>query len=227
MRKIVQTRIRYGYRRVQIMLRRDGWADGKNLVYRRYREEGLVLRSKRPRQRKMVVHREKRFKRKRPNAVRSLGFIHDQLCNGAKFRALTIVDAFSREGLAIDAGQRLLGGHVVDVLNRPVRTRGAPKYPFADNGAEINGHLVVLWAYHYAFRIDFSRPGKPTDDAFIETFNGSLSDECLIVHRFETLDEARRLVEACRIEYNESRPQMALGNISQSEYALLAVSSAT
>jgi putative transposase len=227
MRKIVQTRIRYSYRRVQVMLRREGWAVGKNLVYRLYREEGLVLRSKRPRRRKMVVHREERFKPKRPNEVWSLDFIHDQLSNGDKFRALTIVDIFSREGLAIEVGQRLRGEHVVVVLNRHVRKRGAPRYLFADNGAEFTGHLVDLWAYHHSVRIDFSRPGKPTDNAFIETFNGSLRDECLNVHWFETLAEARRLIEAWRIEYNESRPHMALGNIPPSEYALRAVSSAT
>jgi putative transposase len=209
------------------MLRREGWAVSKNLVYRLYREEGLVLRSKRPRRRKMVVHREERFKPKHPNEVWSLDFIHDQLSNGDNFRALTIVDIFSREGLAIEVGQRLRGEHVVDVLNRLVRKRGAPRYLLADNGAEFTGHLVDLWAYHHSVRIDFSRPGKPTDNAFIETFNGSLRDECLNVHWFETLDEARRLIEAWRIEYNESRPHMALGNILPSEYALRAVSSTT
>ena len=227
MRKIVQARIRYGYRRVQVMLRREGWAVSKNLVYRLYREEGLVLRSKRPRRRKMVVHREERFEPKRPNEVWSLDFIHDQLSNGDKFRALTIVDVFSREALAIEVGHRLRGEHVVDVMNRLVRTRGAPKYLFADNGAEFTGHLVDLWAYHHTVRIDFSRPSKPTDNAFIETFNGYLRDECLNIHWFETLAEARRLIEDWRIEYNESRPHMALGNIPPSEYALRSVSSTT
>jgi putative transposase len=222
MHEIVQTRIRYGYRRVHIMLRREGWAVGKNLVYRLYREEGLVLRSKRPRRRKMVVHRKARYAPMRPNEVWSLDFIHDQLSNGDKFRALTVVDVFSREGLAIEVGQRLRGEHVVEVLNRLVRQRGAPKYLFADNGAEFTGHLVDLWAYHHRTRIDFSRPGKPTDNAFIETFNGSLRDECLNVHWFETLAEARCLIEAWRVEYNESRPHMALGNIPPREYALRA-----
>jgi putative transposase len=225
MREIVQTRIRYGYRRVHVMLRREGWAVGKNLVYRLYREEGLVLRRKRPRRRKMVVHREARFTPKRPNEVWSLDFVHDQLSNGEKIRALTVVDVFSREALAIEVGRRLRGEHVVEVLNRLVRQRGAPKYLFADIGAEFTGHLVDLWAYHQGTRIDFSRPGKPTDNAFIETFNGSLRDECLNVHWFETLAEARRLIEAWRVEYNESRPHMALGNIPPSEYALRAVGS--
>jgi putative transposase len=225
MHEIARTRIRYGYRRVHVMLKRDGWAVGRNLVYRLYREEGLALRSKRPRRRKMVVHREARCCPKRLNEVWSLDFIHDQLSNGQKFRSLTVVDVFSREALAIEVGQKLCGEHVVEVLNRLVRQRGAPRYLFADNGAEFTGHLVDLWAYHHGVRIDFSRPGKPTDNAFIETFNGSLRDECLNVHWFETIADARRLIEGWRIDYNESRPHMALGNISPGEYALRAKTS--
>jgi putative transposase len=169
MHEIAQTRIRYGYRRVHIMLRRDGWTVGRNLVWRPYREEGLALRSKRPRRRKMVVHREARYVPKHPNEAWSLDFVHDELSHGMKFRALTVVDIWSREGLAIEAGQRLKGEHVVEVLNRLVQQRGAPKYLFADSGSEFTGQLVDLWAYHHGVQIDLSRPGKPTDNAFIET----------------------------------------------------------
>jgi len=225
MHEIVATRIRYGYRRVHVMLKRDGWQVGRNVVYRLYREEGLVLRTKRPRRRKMVVHREARCQPKRPNEAWTLDFIHDQLSNGQKFRALTVVDVFSREALAIEVGQRLRGEHVVDVLNRLVRQRRAPKYLFADNGSEFTGHLVDLWAYHHGVRIDFSRPGKPTDNAYIETFNGSLRDECLNVHWFETIGQARQLIEAWRSEYNESRPHAALGYLPPSEYAAGATTS--
>lgn len=177
MRDIAAARVRYGYRRIHILLRREGWPLGRNVVWRLYREEGLALRSKRPRRRKMVVQREARCLPTRPNEVWSLDFIHDQLRDGTKFRALTVVDVFSREGLAIEVGQRLKAEHVVEVLNRLVRQRGAPRYLFADNGAEFTGHLVDLWAYRCKVRIDFSRPGKPTDNAFIGTFNGSLRDE--------------------------------------------------
>jgi putative transposase len=221
MHEIARTRIRYGYRRVHVMLRRDGWALGKNLVWRLYREEGLALRSKQPRRRKMVVQREARCVPKRPDEAWSLDFVQDQLSNGQKFRALTVVDVFSREGLAIEVGQRLRGEHVVAVLNRLVGERGAPKYLFADNGAEFTGRLVDLWAYHHGTRIDFSRPGKPTDNAFIETFNGSLRDECLNLHWFETLAEARKEIEAWRRDYNESRPHMALGQRTPQEYRSL------
>ena len=220
MHEIAQTRIRYGYRRIQIMLRREGWPISRNLVYRLYREEGLALRSKRPRRRKMVVHREARIKPSRSNQVWSLDFVHDQLSGGQKFRILTVVDVYSREGLAIEVDYRLKAENVVEVLNRLVRQRGAPKFLFADNGAEFTGHLVDLWAYHHNVRIDFSRPGKPTDNAFIETFNGSLRDECLNLHWFDNLVEAKRLIEAWRIDYNVSRPHMGIGNIPPKEYAL-------
>ena len=162
------------------MLRREGWAIGKKLVYRLYCEEGLVLRGKRPKRRKMVVHWEARCRPRRANEAWSLDFVHDQLSNGQKFRALTVVDIFNREALAIEVGQRLRGEHVVEVLNRLVQQRGAPQYLFADNGAEFTGQLLDLWAepakvpamrsiagrqaegYHRGVGIDFSRLGTPS-----------------------------------------------------------------
>jgi putative transposase len=219
MHEIAQTRIRYGYRRVHIMLKREGWNGGRNLVYRLYREEGLVLRRRRPRRRKTAVNREARHRVQGLNEAWSLDFVHDQLSNGQSFRALTIIDIYSREALAIEVGQRLRGEHVVMVLNRLVQQRGAPRYLFADNGAEFTGQLVDLWGYHHGVRIDFSRRGKPTDNAFIETFNGTLRDECPNLHWFDDLAQASALIEAWRRDYNESRPHMALGNLPPAEYA--------
>ena len=146
--------------------------------------------------------------------------MHDQLSGEQKFRILTVVDVYSLEGLATEVDYRLRAENVVEVLNRLVRQRGAQKFLFADNGAEFTGHLVDLWAYHHSVRIDFSRPGKPTDNAFIETFNGSLRDECLNLHWFDNLAEPKRLIEAWRIDYNVSRPHMGIGNIPPREYAL-------
>jgi len=219
MHEIAQARIRYGYRRVHIMLKREGWSGGRNLVYRLYREEGLVLRSHRPRRRKTAVNRAARHRVQGLNEAWSLDFVHDQLSNGQSFRALTIIDVYSREALAIEAGQRLRGEHVVAVLNRLVQQRGAPRYLFADNGAEFTGQMMDLWAYHHGVRIDFSRRGKPTDNAFIETFNGTLRDECLNLHWFDDLAQAGAIIEAWRRDYNESRPHMALGNLAPAEYA--------
>lgn len=143
----------------------------------------------------------------------------DQLANGMRFRALTVVDVFTREALAIEVGQRLGGEHVVAVLNRLVAQRQAPKYLFADNGSEFSGRLLDLWAYHAKTRIDFSRPGKPTDNCYVETFNGSLRDECLNLHWFETLEGAKATIESWRRDYNETRPHMALKDIAPEEYA--------
>lgn len=220
MKEIASTRVRFGYRRIRIMLNREGWQAGKDLIYRLYREEGLALRKRPPKRRKMVVQREKRCVPQQANDAWSLDFVSDELHRGQRFRALTVVDVYTREALAIEVGTRLRGEHVVDTLNRLVVQRGRPKYLFADNGAEFTGRLMDMWAYHHGTRIDFSRPGKPTDNAFIETFNGSFRDECLNVHWFESIEHAKTEIERWRTDYNESRPHMALGNLPPRAFAL-------
>jgi putative transposase len=219
MHEIVATRIRFGYRRVHVMLRREGWQVGKNVVYRLYREEGLCLRTKRPRRRKMAVHREARYLVTRPNEAWSMDFVHDQLAGGSKLRLLTVIDVFTREALAIEVGPRLRGEHVAAVLNRLVYLRGAPKAVFCDNGAEFTGQIVDLWAYTHKVRLDFSRPGTPTDNAHIESFNGTLRDEFLNVNWFSTVAEARRLADIWRRDYNDSRPHMAHNGKTPTEFA--------
>jgi len=190
MRELSRTRVRYGYRRLHVLLKREGWNLGRDQAYRLYCEEGLQLRSKLPRRRKMTVMRRERYVPRRVNQAWSMDFVSDQLVNGHRFRMLTIVDVFSREALAIEVGSRLRAENVVDVCNRLVARRGKPRRVFVDNGSEFTGQIFDLWAYHCGVRIDFSRPGKPTDNCFIETFNGALRDECLNVHWFETLAEA-------------------------------------
>lgn len=219
MREIAHVRVRYGYRRIQVLLHREGWMAGKTLIYRVYREERLQLRSKLPKRRKMVVTRRDVYVPKRPNQAWAMDFVSDQLTNGERFRALTIVDVFTRESLAIEVGRSLRADHVIDVCNRIAAVRGAPVRVFVDNGSEFSGRLLDLWAYHHKVRIDFSRPGKPTDNCFIETFNGSLRDECLNVHWFETIDDASTKIEAWRHEYNESRPHQALLEQTPAEFA--------
>jgi len=220
MREIAQTRVRYGYRRIHVLLRREGWPVGKALVRRVYVEENLQLRSKLPKRRKMAVTRREAYVPQRANQAWSMDFVSDQLVNGQRFRALTVVDVFTREALAIEVGQRLRADHVVQVCNRLVALRGAPLRVFVDNGSEFSGKLLDLWAYHHKVRIDFSRPGKPTDNCFIETFNGSLRDECLNTSWFETVDDARAKIEAWRAEYNESRPHQGLNQLTPAEFAL-------
>jgi putative transposase len=218
-REIAQVRVRYGYRKIRALLKREGWKVGKKLVYRLYQEEGLTLRHKPRRRRRASMHRRERFRPMAPNQVWSLDFVADQLADRRRFRALTIMDVFTRESLAIKVGQRLKGEDVVSALNEIRQQRGVPKFLYCDNGSEFTSQIMDLWAYHNRVQIDFSRPGKPTDNAHVESFNGTLRAECLDVHWFATLAEAKQVIESWRREYNESRPHRSLGERTPSEFA--------
>jgi putative transposase len=161
---------------MHLLLKREGWRVSRNRVYRLYAEEQLQLRSKLPRRHKMVISRRERCVPMRPDGVWGLDFLANQLADGSRSRALTIVNALRREALAIDVGKLLRTEDVVSVLNRLVARRRAPRFLFADNGIEFSDRVLDMWAYHYKVRIDFSRSGKPTDKSFIETFNGSFRD---------------------------------------------------
>jgi putative transposase len=202
-----------------VLLKREGWQVGKKLVYRLYREEGLTLRNKPRRRRCAATNRRERCKPVAPNEVWSLDFVADQLADGRRFRALTVVDVFTRESLAIEVGQSLKGEDVVRVLSRIGAQRAVPKTLFCDNGTEFTSQAMDLWAYHAGVRIDFSRPGKPTDNAYVESFNGTLRAECLDAHWFGSLVEAKEIIEAWRREYNESRPHRAHGERTPHEIA--------
>jgi putative transposase len=132
---------------------------------------------------------------------------------------LTIVDIYTRESLAIEAGQSLRGEDVVRILNRLKEQRGLPQMLFCDNGSEFTGRMMDLWAYRNGVKIDFSRPGKPTDNAFVESFNGTFRAECLDTNWFLSLPEARQIIELWRREYNESRPHRALAHRTPTEFA--------
>ena len=219
-REIAQARVRYGYRKIRALLNREGWNVGKYLVCRLYKEEGMTLKRMRPqRKRKAIKHREERFQATGPDQAWSIDFVADQLQDGRRFRALTIVDVFTREAVAIEAGQSLKGDDVVRTLNRSKNKRGVPKLLFCDNGSEFTSQAMDLWAYQNGVKIDFSRPGKPTDNAFVESFNGTFRAECLDAHWFRDLNEAKRLIEDWRVEYNESRPHRSLGERTPSEFA--------
>ena len=218
-REIAQTRVRYGYRMIRVLWNREGWKVGKDLVYRLYKEEGLGLRKRPAGRRRAVVHRQERFKPTGPNQVWAMDFVSDQLCDGRRFRSLTVVDIYTRESLAIEADQSLRGEDVVRVLNRLKLERGVPKVLFCDNGSEFTGQMMDLWAYRNGVKIDFSRPGKPTDNAFCESFNGTLRAECLDTNWFQTLPEAKHIIEQWRQEYNVSRPHRALADRTPAEFA--------
>jgi putative transposase len=150
-----------------------------------------------------------------------MDFVCDNLFNGHRIRALTVVDNFSRECLAIHVGQSIKGEQVVAIMNALKRFTGrVPKRIQVDNGSEFISKAMDRWAYDNDIVLDYSRPGKPTDNAFIESFNGSFRDECLNMHWFLSLDDAREKIEAWRLDYNEFRPHSALDNMTPTEYRM-------
>ncbi len=143
----------------------------------------------------------------------------DSLVNGRRFRALTIVDDHSRERVAIEVDFSLSGERVSRVLDRLAMTRGLPSTITVDHGPEFAGRALDAWAYQQGIKLHFIRPGKPVDNAFIESFNGRLRDECLNEHLFRTIWEARAMIETWRIDYNRHRPHSSLGNLTPEKYA--------
>ncbi len=219
MREIAEVRVRYGFWRIFTLLRREGFRDNHKRVHRVYCNEGLNLRSKRPRRSRSSAHRLDRIELLGINQTWSMDFVADQMFNGNKFRALTVVDNFSHKCLAIEAGQSLKGTDVVNVMNRIKRQRTSlPVRIQVDNGSEFISKDLDKWAYDHGVTLDYSRPGKPTDNPYIESFNGKFRDECLNIHWFLSLEDAQEKIECWRVEYNEYRPHSSLDDLTPEEF---------
>ena len=210
-REICQTRVRYGYRRVHVLLRREGWQINPKRTYRVYREMGLQLRNKTPKRRVKAKLRDDRKAATGPNQTWAMDFVHDQLATGRKLRVLTVVDIFSRYSPAIDPRFTYRGDDVVRILETVCAEVGYPATIRVDQGSEFVSRDLDLWAYSRGVTLDFSRPGKPTDNAFIEAFNSRFRAECLNAHWFMSLEDAQQKMEAWRRYYNEERPHGAIG----------------
>jgi len=211
-REICHVRVRYGYRRVHILLRREGWVVNQKKTRRIYRELGLQLRNKTPKRRVKAKLRDDRRPATRSNETWAMDFVHDQLATGHKLRVLTIVDIFSRFSPALEPRLTFRGTDVVAILERVCNEVGFPATIRVDQGSEFVSRDLDLWAYQRGVTLDFSRPGKRTDNAVIEAFNGRFRAECLIAHWFLSLADARKKVEDWRRYYNEERPHGAIGN---------------
>jgi len=148
-----------------------------------------------------------------------MDFVSDALFDGRRLRALTVVDAYTREALTIEVDQGIKGEQVVEAVTKIATRRGAPQAIRVDNGPEFISKALDRWAYENGVTLDFSRPGKPTDNAFVESFNGRFRDECLNAHWFLSLADARGKIEAWRRHYNESRPHTSLGWLTPAEFA--------
>ena len=227
-KEIASVRIRYGYRRIHVLLRREGWQINHKRVHRLYREEGLNLRFMRRKRRKGYRQREMvRPIVEHVNECWTMDFVSDALFDGRRIRALTLVDVFSRESLAIKVGKSLKGQEVVETLQAVAAIRGLPVSIHCDNGTEFSSKAVDQWAYENKVALKFSRPGKPTDNAIIESFNGRFRDECLSTHWFLSLEDAKSKIEAWRKEYNGSRPHMSLGYMTSQEYSMVMMKNKT
>ncbi len=216
---LAQARVSYGYRRLHVLLQREGWKVNHKRVYRLYRLEGLGMRPKKPRRHVTACRRIERPTATAVNESWSMDFMSDALFNGRRIRLLTIVDNFNRESLAIEVGEHIGSDRVVEVLTRLSKQRDLPKRVQVDNGPEFISKRLDQWAYFNRVELDFIRPGKPTDNGIIEAFNGRLRQECLNENWFLSLEDACQKVEAWRQEYNKKRPYGALGNVSPLEYA--------
>lgn len=217
LRELAAVRISYGYRRLHVLLAREGWSINHKRVYRLYRMEGLGIRRKKPRRRVAYVRRELVPSAQARNECWSMDFISDQLFNGRRVRILVIVDNHTREALALEANTRIQGMDVVTTLERITEAQGFPRRIKVDNGPEFISKDVDHWAYWNHVELDFSRPGKPSDNALVEAFNSRFRQECLNQHWFLSMEDAREKILAWQIEYNTDRPHSALGYRSPAE----------
>jgi putative transposase len=218
LRDLAGSRVRYGYRRLTVLLRREGWTVNAKRIYRLYREESLQVRT---------AKRAKRASHTRvplPQSVRanqrwSMDFVSDRFSDGRWFRILTVVDQYTRECLCVYADRSQTGEKVVEQMKRLVKLRGTPESITTDNGSEFAGQAMDGWAHQAGVKLDFIRPGRPVQNGYIESFNGRLRDECLNDEIFFNLADAREKLERWRRDYNQKRPHTALANRTPEEFA--------
>jgi putative transposase len=218
LRALATKRPRFGYRRLYVLLRREGQVVNHKRIYRLYRQEGLSLRRK-ARKRLTAGVRTVLPAPSRPNERWSMDFVSDVTATGRRFRVFTLVDDFTRESLALVPDTSLGGARVARALELVAAERGLPDLIVTDNGPEFSGRVLDTWCYQRGVKHHFIRPGKPVENAYIESFNGKFRDECLNQHWFFGLEEARRLIAEWFVDYNECRPHSSLDGMTPREYA--------
>lgn len=219
MREIAETRVRYGSPRIHTLLCREGYMINHKRTERIYREQGFNLHRRRPKRRVSPSHRAMNTECHGIDEAWGMDFVSDALFNGQRIRALTVVDMYSRECLAIKVGRRLTSSDVIETLECLGQGGRVPQRLKTDNGSEFTSLEYDRWAYEKGITTEYSRRGKPTDNAIIESFNGSFRDECLNVNWFLSLDDAVEKIETWRKEYNGFRPHSSLNNLTPEEYS--------
>ncbi len=211
LRELASERPRFGYRRLHALVRRDArWRDvNRKVVYRLYKAEGLAVR-RRSRKKMRITRAAPPAAVSRPNERWAMDFVHDSLSDGRTFRTFNVVDAYTRECHAIEVDTSLPAARVVRVLDKLVWQHGLPESLRVDNGPEFISMTLHDWAAKHGVKLDFIQPGKPTQNAHVESFNGRFRDECLAQARFPTLARARVEIELDRLDYNSERPHSSL-----------------
>lgn len=209
---------RYGYRRLHVLLKREGLVVNHKRTERIYRKLGLSIRTKK-RKRLVNALRLALPVPARPNEIWAMDFVHDSTNGGRRVKCLTVIDLYSRECLAIEVASSLPGQMVARTLTRLAECRAVPETIVVDNGPEFTGRALGEWVMEHGINLAFIRPGKPIENAFIESFNGKLRDECLNEHWFTSVEDAVRRIETWRHEYNHERPHSRLGNLTPREFA--------
>ena len=215
--KLARQKPRYGYRRLHALLERRGHEVNVKRVYRLYTEEGLAVRRKK--RKRLVRDRVLEPRLARPNQEWAMDFIVDGLATGRMVRILSVVDAYTRECLALEADTSLGSGRVTRVLERLIEERGQPQSVRSDNGPEFTSRRMLGWAEERKIALVHIQPGRPMQNGHVESFHGRLRDECLNVSWFRTLNDVRRTVDAWRQEYNSERPHSSLGYKTPREFA--------
>ena len=218
LKELAAKRMRFGYRRLTAMLVREGVTANHKRVYRLYREEGLAMRI-RPRRRIRWAGTVAKPRASRPNERWSMDFVSDCVSTGRVIRMLTVVDDYTRECPAIEVDTALGGLRVRRVLDRIASERGLPEAIVLDNGPEFRGRALAAWSEERGVRLEFIQPGKPAQNAYAESFNGRLRDECLNANWFTSLSDARRKIESWRQDYNQQRPHSSLNYLPPVEFA--------
>lgn len=218
MKKVASERRRFGYRRIHVMLARQGIAMNQKKLRRLYREEKLQVRRRGGRKRALGTRRPM-IVPDRANVRWSLDFVSDAFTNGRRFRVLAVVDDFTRECLALVADTSLSGARVARELDAIIAVRGKPDTIVSDNGTELTSMAILKWCEATRVEWHYIAPGKPMQNGFVESFNGRLRDECLNETLFSTLVEARVAIQLWKEDYNHQRPHSALGNVTPAEFA--------
>jgi putative transposase len=218
LRELAAERRRFGYRRLGLLLAREGIALNHKKLYRLYREERLTVRKRGGRKRALGTRRPMTVPQDR-NQRWSLDFVSDALVDGRRFRILAIVDDFTRECLALVVNNSLPGVRVARELDRIAALRGYPLMVVSDNGTELTGNAILAWQHERGVDWHYIAPGKPMQNGFVESFNGRLRDECLNEHLFTNLGHARRIIETWRVDYNSQRPHTSLNGLTPNEFA--------